>query len=112
MRKVFNPYNIVIFYLVWVLIGSGLPAGRSEASANRPLEAPCPSNLEKNRGGEENYESSAVVMVTESIGTAWPLACGYLVTNNHVVSDAESITLIDQTGRNFIAWPVLLGRIA
>ena len=111
MRKVFNRYSILILYLVWVLIGSGLSAGRSEASANRPLEAPCPSTLEKSRGGEENHETSAVVIVTESIGTAWPLTCGYLVTNNHVVSDAESITLIDQTGRNFIAWPVLLDEL-
>ena len=52
-----------------------------------------------------------MVVVTESIGTAWPIAGGYLVTNNHVVSDAESITLIDQSGRGFNAWPVLLDEL-
>ncbi len=52
-----------------------------------------------------------MVVVTESIGTAWPIASGYLVTNNHVVSDAQSITLIDRTGRGFVAWPVLLDEL-
>ena len=107
----FNRCGVFIFFLVWVLIGSGLTERRCEASASPPPKAPCPSHLEADRGAEETHETSAVVVVTESIGTAWPLACGYLVTNNHVVSDAESITLIDRTGRGFNAWPVLLDEL-
>jgi hypothetical protein len=75
MRSFFNRYGVVILFLVWVLIGSGLHARRSEASASRPLEASCASNREADRGGEENHDPSAIVVVTESIGTAWPLAC-------------------------------------
>ena len=111
MQTFFNRCGVVIFFLVWVLIGSGLYARRCEASASPTLKAPRPDHLETDRGGEENHDPSAMVVVTESIGTAWPLACGYLVTNNHVVSDAESITLIDQTGRGFDAWPVLLDEL-
>ncbi|WP_372679060.1 S1C family serine protease [Desulfosarcina sp.] len=111
MQTCFNRHGVVIFFMVGVLVGSGLYARRCEAGASPPRKGPCPSHLEADRSGEENLEPSANVVVTESIGTAWPLACGYLVTNNHVVSGAESITLIDQTGRGFHAWPVLLDEL-
>ncbi len=111
MQTFFNRCGVEISVLVWVLMVSGFYAPLSGASANRPRDAPIHSGLETNRGGGESHEPASMVVVTESIGTAWPIACGYLVTNNHVVSDAESITLIDQAGRGFIAWPVLLDEL-
>lgn len=104
-------YVVGISILGWVLMVSGLYAPLSEASANRPSGPPLHSRLEMNQGGSESHEQAAMVVVTESIGTAWPIASGYLVTNNHVVSDAESITLIDRTGKGFVAWPVLLDEL-
>lgn len=41
-----------------------------------------------------------------SVGTAWPIASGYVVTNSHVVSDEDDIRLIDIYGRAVGAWVV------
>ena len=97
--------------LVWAILVSGLQVPLSIASTTSTLDVPDNSNSEPNRNGDQIHEPAAMVVETESIGTAWPIAYGYLVTNNHVVADAESITLIDQTGREFIAWPVLLDEL-
>ena len=42
-----------------------------------------------------------------SLGTAWPLSSGFVVTNSHVVAGSRKIELLDQTGAKFAAWPVL-----
>ncbi|WP_155316936.1 S1 family peptidase [Desulfosarcina alkanivorans] len=107
MHVFFNLYNAGISLLVWSLIVSGLHAPLCEATPHHPREAAFPSGPETNPTEGNGRAPAAVAVVSESVGTAWPMACGYLVTNNHVVSDAESITLIDRAGTAFIAWPVL-----
>ena len=42
-----------------------------------------------------------------SIGTAWPIASGYVVTSNHVVSDTGDVTLVDTAGREIPARVIL-----
>lgn len=42
-----------------------------------------------------------------SVGTGWPIETGYVVTNNHVVSDSDEIILVDRHGNEIIAWPIL-----
>ncbi|MEN8205258.1 MAG: tetratricopeptide repeat-containing serine protease family protein [Pseudomonadota bacterium] len=42
-----------------------------------------------------------------STGTAWPVASGYAVTNNHVVAGVENVQLIDVTGTQMTASVVL-----
>jgi len=42
-----------------------------------------------------------------SIGTAWPIASGYVVTSNHVVSDTGEVTLVDTNGREISARVIL-----
>jgi S1-C subfamily serine protease len=42
-----------------------------------------------------------------SAGTAWPIASGYAVTNNHVVAGVEQVSLIDVSGRELKASVVL-----
>ncbi len=42
-----------------------------------------------------------------SIGTAWPIAAGYVVTNSHVVAGSEAVVLINSSGREIPAWTVL-----
>jgi len=41
-----------------------------------------------------------------SLGTAWPLESGYIVTNNHVISDCTDVLLVDRSGRQVRAWAV------
>jgi len=41
-----------------------------------------------------------------SVGTAWPIAPGYVVTNHHVVGDQDDIRLIDIYGSTADAWVV------
>lgn len=42
-----------------------------------------------------------------SAGTAWPIASGYAVTNNHVVAGVEQVSLIDVSGSAVTARVVL-----
>ena len=45
--------------------------------------------------------------VTVATGTGWPIAIGYVITNNHVVSDRDHVLLVDSLGNTIRAWPVL-----
>jgi hypothetical protein len=42
-----------------------------------------------------------------SMGTAWPTVSGYVVTNNHVVSESNDVVLISVFGQEIPAWTVL-----
>jgi len=42
-----------------------------------------------------------------SVGTAWPIGAGYVVTNNHVVADSKKVVLINVFGRKIPACTVL-----
>ncbi|NNG12345.1 MAG: trypsin-like serine protease [Halobacteria archaeon] len=46
-----------------------------------------------------------------SAGTAWPIASGYAITNNHVVADVDQVSLIDVTGKALTASVVLRDEI-
>jgi S1-C subfamily serine protease len=47
------------------------------------------------------------IFLGASIGTGWPMASGFVVTNSHVVAGCRTIALLDQSGAKFTAWPVL-----
>lgn len=42
-----------------------------------------------------------------STGTAWPLASGYVVTNDHIVADSSDVILINGSGQELAAQVVL-----
>ena len=44
---------------------------------------------------------------TIATGTGWPIATGYVITNNHVVSDRDHVILFDSLGNTIRAWPIL-----
>ncbi len=45
-----------------------------------------------------------------SVGTGWPIAEGYVVTNNHVVEGSQFITLINEAGQEMSATVVALDK--
>ena len=83
----------------------------SETMVARPLHETQPlfdappgmamsASLNDNMVSDEFFQGA-------SLGTAWPLASGFVVTNSHVVAGCRKIALLDQTGAKFTAWPVL-----
>ena len=50
------------------------------------------------------------ILAGASTGTAWPLASGYVVTNDHIVADSSHVILIDGFGQAFAAEVVLRDR--
>lgn len=49
------------------------------------------------------YQQKDDVWENASVGTGWPIAQGYVVTNDHVIGDRAEIVLIDDTGREISA---------
>ena len=47
-----------------------------------------------------------------SIGTAWPIASGYVVTNNHVVSHSNDVLVITASGQQIRAWAVIRDEVS
>jgi S1-C subfamily serine protease len=108
MQTFLYHYGAGISILVWVWMFPGFHPSLSKAIATSPVAPTFDSGLSADQRPGQGQASTSIVIVTESIGTAWPVAPGYLVTNNHVVSDADTITLIDQAGKEWAAWPILL----
>jgi len=52
-------------------------------------------------------KSSTEVFESASIGSAWPVASGYVVTNNHVIADSKDIVLMTVLGQKIPAWAVI-----
>ena len=63
-----------------------------------PLASVAHSSREENAGNE---------LTRFSVGTAWPVASGYAVTNKHVVDGVDQVQLIDVTGTSLTASVVL-----
>lgn len=54
---------------------------------------------------QANYASPVLPDVTAgmSVGTAWPIASGYAITNNHVVPNSDKVVLINTAGQSINA---------
>lgn len=56
---------------------------------------------------ENNPASPVKSYAGGSIGTGWPIATGYVVTNSHVVKGSTNVLLISESGQELQAWIVL-----
>lgn len=65
-----------------------------EATAPKDTQQ-APSNFRETKAYAD--ESSV------SVGTAWPIAAGYAVTNHHVVSGKHEVTLVNRSGNEITA---------
>jgi S1-C subfamily serine protease len=79
----------------------GQPDARTALAANADT-VPLASVAHTSEG-----EASGGELTSFSVGTAWPVASGYAVTNNHVVAGVEQVQLIDVTGTQLTASVVL-----
>jgi S1-C subfamily serine protease len=52
-------------------------------------------------------ESTEELFANASLGTAWTIAPGFVVTNNHVIAGSTAIILISMSGEQLKAWPVI-----
>ena len=68
----------------------------------RQLQSKIHSSAVKTHRG-----TSPELFADASIGTAWPLPSGYVLTNNHVVSESTQVTLISVDGRELPARAIL-----
>jgi S1-C subfamily serine protease len=76
------------------------PLHERQSPIDTPSATAISASLNDNRVSDEFFQGA-------SLGTAWPLASGFIVTNSHVVAGSRKIALLDQTGAKFAAWPVL-----
>ena len=71
-------------------------------SAEHVLAVDLANRLEsKTAKSEQN--TSITTDISVSAGTAWPIAEGYVITNNHVVANADRVTLIHLSGEKISA---------
>jgi S1-C subfamily serine protease len=95
-----------------VVYGSALGLGRNQDGA---INQPAAHHTGGRQLGGYNRTSSVVVRQelsseqyeATSIGTAWPIASGYVVTNNHVVSQSNDVLVITASGQQIRAWAVI-----
>jgi S1-C subfamily serine protease len=52
-------------------------------------------------------EATKELFADASLGTAWIIAPGFVVTNNHVISGSTAIVLVSMSGEQIRAWPVI-----
>jgi S1-C subfamily serine protease len=70
-------------------------------------EAAVSTDIEKHIRAWPSRKAASEQSGDISIGTAWPIASGYVVTNNHVVSESSEVILVSTSGRQMRAWAVI-----
>ena len=74
-----------------------------EISSSHILRQQLSREIEKHKTQADHTPAMAG---SYSIGTAWPISQGYVITNCHVVAGSDEVTLIDASGTEFKAWVV------
>jgi len=82
-------------------------AAQGHGEALDALAANRESNLQPSASHGTDWDSVPDRQGRFSAGTAWPIASGYAVTNNHVVANVDQVSLIDVSGEAVSASVVL-----
>ncbi|MGD9350106.1 MAG: tetratricopeptide repeat-containing serine protease family protein, partial [Desulfobacterales bacterium] len=78
----------------------------AELAGDHPLatQLSCRINSKKHI---ESGDSRIASFAGASFGTGWPISAGYVITNHHVVASAAEILLLDASGQQIKARPIL-----
>ena len=82
----------------------------AELAGNHPLAEQLSCKIQSKKQTHDAGTSIAPY-AGASFGTGWPISCGYVITNHHVVASAVEILLLDATGQKIKARPILLDAI-
>ena len=70
-----------------------------------PQAAALPEHAAPSIGGPQ--DTAYAIEIPVSIGTAWPVAAGYAVTNHHVIDGKQQVRLINQRGDELNAFVIV-----
>ena len=73
---------------------------------DHPLAEQLSSKIESKKHFQ-NADSRIASFAGASFGTGWPISAGYVITNHHVVDSAAEILLLDASGQQIAARPIL-----
>jgi len=79
--------------------------------ANLVADHPIANQLEhkiRNTHLKLKSKNHVAVFLGAAFGTGWPISSGYVITNNHVISSSDEILLLDSTGQQIKARPILI----
>ena len=123
----------VPLFLMALTFALCVPAGQTAVATPRNNGVPGPERLKEGAAGiawaavdtpghiarpsvfeERRYANRAAPAASHeecsratSVATGWPVANGYVVTNNHVLSEDPHVVLITTSGQEIEAWAVL-----
>ncbi len=80
-------------------------ASISQLVSDHPLAEQLSCKIQSKKQ-KHDARSSIATFSGAAFGTGWPISCGYVVTNHHVVASAAEILLLDASGRTIKARPV------
>ncbi len=78
----------------------------TELAADHPLAYQLGCKIESKKHIQD-ADSRIASYTGASFGTGWPISAGYVITNHHVVDSAAEIFLLDASGQQIKARPIL-----
>jgi S1-C subfamily serine protease len=78
----------------------------AELAGDHPLAGQLSCKIESKKH-IQGTDSRTASFAGASVGTGWPISAGYVITNHHVVDSAAEILLLDVSGQQIKARPIL-----
>ena len=78
----------------------------TELAVDHPLAEQLSCKIES-KEHIQDADSRIASFAGASFGTGWPISAGYVITNHHVVDSAAEILLLDASGQQIKARPIL-----
>ena len=90
-------------YWLQLAAAQGYEEAKRELGNRREAGAIQEVSVEKQTGTNFRETKAYADRSSVSVGTAWPIAAGYAVTNHHVINGKRSVTLVNRDGSEITA---------